>query len=116
MRHDRLYLDDIIEASDAIAEFLGTSELGTFLDNDLLRSAVLNKLAIIGEAASRLSARLRTRYPQVPWRKIIAFRNLIVHEYFAIDWEIVWLAATGDVPGLRQQAAVILAAEFPEDS
>jgi uncharacterized protein with HEPN domain len=111
MRHESLYLTDMVEAADHIAEFISGAEFQTFQDSELLRSAVVQKLAIIGEAAARVSEELRDRYPQVPWLQIIAFRNILVHAYFGIDWEVVWLAARNRCPVLRERVAGILAAE-----
>jgi uncharacterized protein with HEPN domain len=72
---------------------------------------VVQKLAIIGEAAARVSEELRNRHPHVPWPQIIAFRNILIHAYFGIDWDVVWLAAKNRCPVLREQTALILAAE-----
>jgi uncharacterized protein with HEPN domain len=115
MRRDKLYLHDIVEAADAIQRFLqGTSE-ETFLEDELQQSAVLQKLIIIGEAASRLSENFRQLHPEIEWQDIIGFRNIAVHEYFAINWEIVWVTAAQDAPLLREQMASILAVEFSEE-
>jgi uncharacterized protein with HEPN domain len=65
MRTEALYLDDLIDAADAIARFLEGLEKGTFLSEELYQSAVLQKLIVIGEAASRLSADFRTRHAAV---------------------------------------------------
>lgn len=71
---------------------------------------------VIGEAAGRVSDDLQNRYPHVPWPQIIAFRNILVHAYFGIDWNIVWEAAKERCPVLRQQIAEILAVESkPEE-
>jgi uncharacterized protein with HEPN domain len=78
-----------------------------------LRSAVLQKLLIIGEAASRISKRIQERYPLVPWSDIVGFRNIAVHTYFSVDWGIVWTAATVDAPKLKQDVEQIIAQEFP---
>jgi uncharacterized protein with HEPN domain len=51
----------------------------------MLRSAVVQKLAIIGEAAARVSEEIKTRQPHVPWPRIVAFRNILIHAYFGID-------------------------------
>jgi uncharacterized protein with HEPN domain len=75
----------------------------------LLRSAVVQKLAIIGEAAARVSEDLKARHAEVPWPKIITFRNILVHAYFGIDWDVVWRAARNRCPVLREQVAAILA-------
>jgi uncharacterized protein with HEPN domain len=85
-----------------------------FLDDDLTRSAVLQKLTEIGEAAAKLPDGLRQRHPAVDWVAIIGFRNRAVHAYFAIDWSIVWVAATQETPVLARQVESILADEFPE--
>jgi uncharacterized protein with HEPN domain len=111
MRHESLYLTDIVEAADHIAKFIADTDFPAFQESELLRSAVVQKLAIIGEAAARVSEELKTRHPQVPWPQIIAFRNILVHAYFGIDWDVVWLAARNRCPILREQVAGILAAE-----
>ena len=115
MRRDGLYLDDIVEASEALNRFLAGVSEEAFLDSDLLQSAVLQKLTVIGEAAARLSPEIKTNAPYVPWSKIVAFRNLAVHAYFSVRWPIVWLTATQDTPLLREQVLPLLAAEQAED-
>lgn len=112
MRRDDLYLNDIIEAADHIATFLGQTDFESFRLSELIRSAVVQKLAIIGEAAARISDEVKDRYPQVPWPQIIAFRNILIHAYFGIDWSEVWKAAKVDCPALRRDVTGILAAEF----
>ncbi len=112
MRHDRLYLHDIVEAADHIAEFIAGADFRAFQESEMLRSAVVQKLSVIGEAAARVSAELSSRHPDVPWAQIVAFRNILIHAYFGIDWDVVWRAATNRCPGLRGQVAGILAADF----
>ena len=113
MRRDELYLRDMIEAADAIAGFIADAEESAFVGNDLLRSATLLKLTIIGEASGRLSDELKARYPDVEWRDIVGFRNIAIHAYFSVNWSIVWVAATTDASALRTRILQILAAEFP---
>lgn len=109
MRRDELYLGDIVGAADSIAEFVAGYDFEAFVNSELVRSAVVQKFAIIGEAAGRISNELRTRYAQIEWSQIIAFRNILVHAYFGTDWNEVWTTATVDCPVLRGQAANILA-------
>jgi uncharacterized protein with HEPN domain len=111
MRHDSLYLTDIVEAADHIAEFIGGTDFQTFQKSELIRSAVVQKLGLIGEAAARVSEELKTRHSDVPWPQIIAFRNILVHAYFGIDWDVVWRAARNRCPVLRERVAGILAGE-----
>ncbi|MGH9416263.1 MAG: HepT-like ribonuclease domain-containing protein [Terriglobales bacterium] len=97
-----------MEAADYIAGFLADCDLDQFRESELLRSAVAQKLAVIGEAASHVSADIRDRNAVVPWAQIVAFRNILTHAYFSVDWEIVWRTATVRCPELRQQIAQIL--------
>jgi uncharacterized protein with HEPN domain len=112
MRRDELYLSDIMEAADSVAAFIASCDRAAFVDNDLLRSAVLHKLTVIGEAAARVSAELRERHPEIEWPDIVGFRNIAVHAYFAVDWSIVWSTAAHDAPQLRRQVFGILTSEF----
>ena len=116
MRRDDLYLNDIIEAVDHIAAFLAETDFQAFLNSELVRSAVVQKLAVIGEAAAGISDKLRTRHSQIPWPQIVAFRNILIHAYFGIDWNEVWKAARVDCPVLRKQVADILAADTGEST
>jgi len=116
MRPERLYLEDMVEAADNIAIHIADRSRERFLGDLTVRAAVLHELTVIGEAAARLPAEFRGRHPDVPWSKIVAFRNLVVHEYFGLDWPIVWDTATTLVPALREQVARVLSAEFPEGS
>lgn len=121
MRRDRLYLIDILEAADAIARFLVGVSKQQFLSSDLLQSAVLQKLSMIGEASARLSAETKARASDIPWTDIVGFRNIAVHAYFNVDWSIVWIAATEDAPSIQAQIRPLLSAgdvvpEFDADN
>jgi len=111
MRHESLYLTDILEAADHIASFINGADFESFESSEMLRSAVVQKLSVIGEAAARVSDDLKCRYPQVPWPQVVAFRNILVHAYFGIDWDVVWRAAKNRCPVLRDEVATILATE-----
>ena len=67
---------------------------------------------IIGEAASRLPKEFRDSHPEIEWEDIIGFRNIAVHAYFAVEWSIVWVAATQEAPELRRKISGILAQEY----
>ena len=84
MRPEKLYLADILEASDAILRFIEPIKEDEFLSDELRQSGVLQKLIVIGEAAARVSKELQAKYPEVEWPDIIGFRNIAVHEYFAV--------------------------------
>ncbi len=113
MRPERLYSSDMLEASENVALHIKGKSRDAFMVDRTVRAAVLHELTVIGEAAARIPATLRERYPLVPWPDIIAFRNIIVHEYFGLSWALVWDTATRDVPDLHRRVVEILRFEFP---
>lgn len=114
MRREELYLRDMVEAATAAAGFLADISREQFAGNDLVRSAVLQKMIVIGEAAGRMPKSVREAHPEIPWRDVASFRNIAVHAYFGIQWDIVWVAATQDALLLKTQVETILKAEYPE--
>lgn len=111
MRSDAVLLADILDATDHIADFIARLDFDQFRDSELIRSAVAQKLATIGEAAGHLSNDIRRRHPEIPWSQIVTFRNLLIHAYFSIDWRIVWRTATVRCPQIRTQLAAIIQAD-----
>jgi len=114
MRPEKLYLTDIVEAAQAIERFVLGQDFEEFEQNEMMNSAVLQKLTVIGEAASRMPKEFTHRFPEIPWVDIVGFRNIAVHEYFAIRWDIAWIAATEEIPVLKEQIENILREEFAE--
>ena len=115
MRREELYLADIVDAADAIERFVEGVDYDDFVSDELRQSAVLQKLIVIGEAAARLSAEFRASHAHIEWADVVGFRNIAVHEYFAVNWSIVWVTAVEDVPFLCQQVAQIMQDEFGDD-
>lgn len=111
MRRETQYLADILEAADAIERFLDGINREEFLQNEVLQSAVLQKLIVIGEAAARLPRRFKEEHSEVEWPDVVGFRNIAVHAYFSVNWSIVWNTATHDAPLLRTKMAGILEAD-----
>jgi uncharacterized protein with HEPN domain len=108
-RDDRLYFSEIVGACDSIAQFISGMNEEQFLADELVRSAVLQKLTIIGEAASNIAEAVRDRYRDVPWREVRGLRNILVHYYFGVNWGLIWADASEEVPKLRRRIAEILA-------
>ena len=91
---DHARLLHISEAIDYVQDFLKNKSKDDFLSDTMLRFAVERQLEIIGEAANHLSDDLKENFNEIEWRKIVSFRNFLVHEYFGIDIELVWDIAT----------------------
>lgn len=111
-RRSELLLVDIIERSDAILDAAdGLDEQG-LRASELHRSAVLWSLTIIGEAAGRLPSDVTDAHPEVPWARMVAFRNVVVHTYEHIEAAIVW-STIAQVRSVRAQVFAILEADHP---
>ena len=115
MRPEKLYLLDIVEAAEAIRRFCEPFTEEEFLQDELRQSAVLQKLIVIGEAASRLPVDFKKKHKDIEWEDIIGFRNNAVHDYFAVLWQIVWNTAMQDVPGLYTRIRGILNDEYQRE-
>ncbi len=79
-----------------------------FLARPMVQDAVMRKLEIIGEAVSKLSPEFKRRHPRTPWRRITALRNVLIHEYFGVDIEIVWGVVEKRLPLLKRQIDALL--------
>jgi uncharacterized protein with HEPN domain len=97
---DAGYLLDMLEAAQKLQTYLQDKTQEDYQADDLLRDAVERNVEIIGEAARRLSEPFKLAHPEIPWRKMIAQRNVIVHEYDNISTDEIWEAATIRVPEL----------------
>jgi uncharacterized protein with HEPN domain len=115
MRRDaRCYLWDALKAAEAVQSFLRGRTYEAFVEDDLLRSAVERQLEIIGEALSQLAK----VDPQIAdsvaeLRRIIAFRNILVHGYAAIDYATVWRLVEDKLPELQSNLTMLLRAADP---
>jgi uncharacterized protein with HEPN domain len=79
-----------------------------FAHDDLHFDAVLRNLEIIGEAVKNISEETRQKYPNVKWRKISGFRDIVAHEYFEVNEETVWDIVENEIPALLEIVKTIL--------
>ncbi len=107
MRDDRTRLLDILEAIENVDKYLSRGH-NAFLNDELIRVWIVHHIQNIGEAAANVTIEFRKQYLQVPWAQIISMRNILVHQYFGIDWQEVWDTAVGDLPQLKTQIQSIL--------
>ena len=108
MRDDTIYLRHIQECIRRIEKNTSTGR-EEFLASHTLQDAVLRNLQTMSEATQRLSDALKVTYPEIEWQRIAAFRNVLVHNYFGIDLDIVWGVIHRDVPELKRVVSAILA-------
>lgn len=101
-RTDALYLRNIKEAIEAIQDYTKEVSFDDFRVDRMRYSAVIREFEIIGEAVGKLEDRVKERYPEIAWQDIKDFRNLLIHEYFGVDLEIVWTVIQNDLPQLYE--------------
>lgn len=106
-------LDRLADMREALTDIKALTADGkqAFEKDRSAQQAVAYNLAVLGEAARALSSELRERHPEVPWRDVIAQRNVVVHEYHRLDLDSLWVTSTQDIPQLDEQLAGIERAE-----
>jgi len=111
-REYTFFLKDILEAIDRIERFMGEKTFDSFVQDDMLTSAVVRQLEVIGEAAKNLPAAVRKRYPDVPWSSMARMRDRLSHGYWTVDYEIVWKVVKEELPALKPRLQEIYEKEL----
>lgn len=106
--NDLVRLQHILEAINYVESFLKGKSKNDFFEEPLIRFAVERQLEIIGEAANHLSENILSQTVKTDWRKIVAFRNFIVHEYFGVDLELVWDIIQTKLPPLKIEVVSLI--------
>ncbi len=112
-RDESLYFADIIESCEKVLRFTKGMTYKDFVHDELHFDAVLRNLEIIGEAVKNIPEKTRQKYPDVKWRKIAGFRDIVAHEYFGINDETVWDIVENEVPALLKMVKTILEENNP---
>lgn len=90
MQRDQAYILDIREASRLAMQYVSGKTYEDFLSDIQCQDAVIRRIALIGEAARRVSEETRKEHSKLPWREMVSMRNLVIHEYDDIDLAVVW--------------------------
>jgi uncharacterized protein with HEPN domain len=107
-----LYCLDVLDSGSAILEFVKGISFEEFCKDRKTYSAVIREFEVIGEAVGKIPGDLKLQHPEVEWQDIKDFRNLLIHEYFGIDLEIVWKIILEDLPSLMEVIREILSSEM----
>jgi uncharacterized protein with HEPN domain len=103
-----LYLNDILNNSVKILEFVRNVNYLDFIKNDMMTYAVVRALEIIGEAVKHVPPSIKKKYPQIKWKEIAGMRDILTHEYFGINYKIIWSVIEEKLPGLISEMKVII--------
>lgn len=108
MRDYKLYLDDILESIKRIEEYVEGLSLEKTRKNKLVIDGVVRNLEIIGEAVKNIAPEIKEKYKEIEWKKISGLRDILAHEYYGIDIEVVWDIIKKKLPPLKKQVKIIL--------
>lgn len=103
MEHDKVYAKHILDAITSIEKFLAGKNYEIFCEDELLQNGVIRELEIIGEAVKHISDGFKSAIPGLPWKDIAGMRDKLIHDYFSVDLDAVWKAATKDVEELKTE-------------
>ena len=103
-----LYMEDMLQSMNRIEEYLGELNFREFKMNYLVVDAIIRNFEIIGEASKNIPTDILEKYPEIPWRKMYGLRNLIAHEYFGVDYEMIWEIAKNNLPQNRIDLSKII--------
>jgi len=108
----RMYLEDILTSMNRILEYVEGFSFPDFRKDYKTVDAVIRNFEIIGEASKNLPPEIKDKYANVPWDEMYLLRNKVSHEYFGIDYEIIWDLITNYIPENITQIEEILGKEF----
>jgi uncharacterized protein with HEPN domain len=102
-RYPELVLDDMLDCINTVLGFTANMTVDDIMSSRLHRDALIRNLEVLGEAANHLTKEVHQLAPDIPWPKLISFRNRLIHEYHGVNWKIIIPIVLQDLPLLKQQ-------------
>ena len=102
-RKVKLYIGDIIDNMKLAQQLAGETDFATFVEEKRIHYAVIRCIEIIGEAVKHVPDDVRSRYPSIPWKQMAGMRDMLIHFYMGVDFEIVWKVVKEQFPLITRQ-------------
>lgn len=99
-RNDLIFVQHMLDAARKASVFVQDKKRAALDEDEMLALALVRLLEVVGEAARNVSVTTRSASPELPWSQIVATRNRLIHGYFDVDLDIVWVIVTVDLPSL----------------
>jgi len=107
VKDDKVYLSHMLDMCGRLGSIVGYG-LQQFLADHVLQDAALRNLHTLTETSQRLTDELKTAHPEIDWKTLARFRNVVVHDYLGLDLELIWTVMSSDIPELGQRIQAIL--------
>lgn len=104
----KMYVEDMLESIEYISKFLENTNEVQFSQDVQLQDAVIRRLGIIGEAATRLTNEIKEKASKIPWKSVVGLRNIVIHEYAKVSLGKVWDVVENDLPPLKEELTTLL--------
>jgi uncharacterized protein with HEPN domain len=114
-RFDRnydFYLDDMLKSMEKILEFTKDLTIEQLEHNTLIFDAVIRNFEILGEASKNIPNYIKEKYPDIPWQKMYGLRNILTHEYFGIDVEMIWHIIKNELEKNKTDLSILIINEI----
>ena len=98
----------ILDAISEIENYTAKTNLPAFLNNSMMRFASIKQIEIIGEAANSISKETKAKFTEIEWKQMAGMRNILIHEYFGVDNNLIWQVIMEDIPKLRSKIENII--------